>query len=74
MSEHNREIDRLLTVGEVAELLRCSKSSLDKWRLAGDGPRFVRVGSRIRYRTSAIADFIERRTHSSTSEVSVSTA
>jgi predicted DNA-binding transcriptional regulator AlpA len=70
MSMTSEPVDRLLKVEEVAEILRCSKSSLDKWRLAGDGPRFVRVGRRIRYRTSAIADFIDRGTASSTSGVS----
>jgi predicted DNA-binding transcriptional regulator AlpA len=62
------EVDRLLTVREVAEFLRCSKSSLDKWRLTGDGPRFVCVGSRVRYRASEVIAFIERQTRASTSE------
>jgi predicted DNA-binding transcriptional regulator AlpA len=62
-----READRLLTVREVAEFLRCSKSSLDKWRLTGDGPRFVCVGSRVRYRASDVVAFIERQTRASTS-------
>ena len=50
------EVDPLLTVREAAALLRCSVHSLNKWRLTGGGPRFVRVGSRVRYRQSAIAD------------------
>src|SRR5215831_17018568 len=43
------EVDPLLTVHETAALLRCSVHSLNKWRLTGSGPRFVRVGSRVRY-------------------------
>ena len=62
------EIDPLLTVRETAALLRCSVHSLNKWRLTGSGPRFVRVGSRVRYRRSAIADFIEKSTRVSTSD------
>ena len=61
-------IDPLLTVCETAEILRCSVHSLNKWRLTGNGPRFVRVGSRVRYRLSAIADFIENSTRASTSD------
>ena len=61
-------IDPLLTVCETAEILRCSVHSLNKWRLTGNGPRFVRVGSRVRYRRSAIADFIENSTRASTSD------
>jgi len=56
-----------LTVTEVAQLLRCSASSLNKWRLIGRGPRFVRVGSRIRYRPADIAAFVAEQTRASTS-------
>jgi len=62
------EVDPLLTVHETAALLRCSVHSLNKWRLTGSGPRFVRVGSRVRYPRSAIADFIEKSTRVSTSD------
>jgi len=62
------ELDPLLTVHETAALLRCSVHSLNKWRLTGSGPRFVRVGSRVRYPRSAIADFIEKSTRVSTSD------
>jgi excisionase family DNA binding protein len=67
MSEHNKEIDHLLTVGEAAELLNCSASSLNKWRVTGHGPRFTYIGNRIRYRTSELAAYINRRTRASTS-------
>ena len=60
-------ISDLLTTPETAEVLRCSKSSLDKWRLKGLGPKFVRVGSRIRYRASDVAEFVAAQTRSSTS-------
>jgi predicted DNA-binding transcriptional regulator AlpA len=57
----------LLTVQEVARLLRCSVSSLNKWRLTGQGPRFVRVGSRVRYRPTDIAAYVADQTRASTS-------
>ena len=60
-------IDPLLTVRETARLLRCSVSSLNKWRLTGDGPRFVYVGSRVRYRPSDIAAYVANQTRVSTS-------
>ena len=62
------EVDPLLTVHETAALLRCSVHSLNKWRLTGSGPRFVRVGSRVRYPRSALADFIKKSTRVSTSD------
>lgn len=56
-----------LKVDEVAALLRCSVSSLNKWRLNGGGPAFVRVGTRVRYRPADIATFVAERTRTSTS-------
>ena len=63
-------IGHLLTVQEAAGVLRCSVSSLNKWRLTGSGPPFVRVGSRVRYRTSDLNTYIAGRTVTSTSEKS----
>jgi hypothetical protein len=61
-------LDQLLTVNEAAEILRCSKASLDKWRLNGAGPAFIYVGRRVRYARTALADFIVRSTRRSTSD------
>ena len=49
----------LMTVQEVAAILRCSVSSLNKWRLTGLGPKFVRVGARVRYQPRDVATFIK---------------
>jgi Helix-turn-helix domain len=67
-------LDQLLTVQEVAALLRCSVSSLNKWRLTGIGPRFVYVGSRVRYRGADVATFIRECTRTSTSQQEASPA
>ena len=66
-AEPRPTLGAFLTVPEVAALLRCSKSSLDKWRLNGAGPKFVKVGSRIRYRAVDVAEFVAAQTRSSTS-------
>ena len=59
--------DHLLTVGEAADLLKISKSSLDKWRTWGRGPRFIKVERRVRYRPADLAAYIANQTRSSTS-------
>ena len=59
---------QLLTVEETADFLRCSISILNKWRVAGAGPPFVRIGTRVRYRLSDLTAFIKTRTRTSTSE------
>jgi excisionase family DNA binding protein len=64
----NGALEPLVTVNEAAEILRCSRHSLNRWRLVGGGPRFVRVGRRVRYRRTDLAAFIAASTRISTSD------
>lgn len=52
----------LLTEGETALALRMARSTLMSWRSRGEGPAFVKAGSRVFYTPQAIADWIEHRT------------
>ena len=60
--------DALLTPPDAAKLLRVSPSWLAKARLAGDGPRFVKIGRSVRYPEGYLREYIRMRTRSSTSE------
>ncbi len=40
----------IFTVSEVARWARVSESYLNKARMTGHGPRFIKVGRAIRYR------------------------
>ena len=53
----------LLTTEEVAALLRVKKNTIEKWRLRGRGPRFLKFGSegasgRVRYTREAIDEYV----------------
>jgi hypothetical protein len=61
-------LEPLLTVNEAAAILRCSTHSLNRWRLTGDGPKFIYVGRRVRYRRADLAAFIAASTRNSTSD------
>jgi predicted DNA-binding transcriptional regulator AlpA len=65
----NRPINtsRKLRVREVAELLRVSKSWLDKKRLSGGGPPFLKFGRRVVYDVDDLEDWAvsNRRRHTS---------
>jgi hypothetical protein len=61
-------LDQLHTVKEAAEFLRCSTFSLNKWRLTREGPKFIYVGRRVRYRAADLASFIAKSTRLSTSD------
>jgi len=61
-----------LTCLEASELLRISPRTLEKMRVEGSGPRYLKAGggkrSRVLYRESDIADWLEEHVHHSTSE------
>jgi predicted DNA-binding transcriptional regulator AlpA len=59
-------IDPLLHPEEVAKLLGVSLSWLAKSRLAGTGPRFVKIGRAVRYLESAVLEFVKANTRTST--------
>jgi predicted DNA-binding transcriptional regulator AlpA len=59
----------LLTQREVATLLKLSERTLERWRVAGTGPKFGRYGRSIRYRLTEIEAFIASRIVRSTSEL-----
>ena len=59
----------LLTQREAASVLRLSERTLERWRVAGIGPRFVRLGRRsIRYRQQNVDAYVAARVVASTSE------
>lgn len=49
----------LVTETEAARALGLSVKTLRRWRWAGKGPAYHKIGAAVRYRTSALADFIE---------------
>lgn len=57
-----------LTQGEAAALLRLSGRTLERHRVSGTGPVFVRLGRRIVYRPGDLMTWAEAHTYRSTSE------
>jgi excisionase family DNA binding protein len=61
--------ERLLTTPEAASHLRVSKSYVDKLRVYGGGPKFLRFGRRkILYRKSDLDAWTAQHSFGSTSE------
>ena len=58
----------------AAAFLQCSDWTLAEWRCKGIGPRYAKIGNRVRYTPAALAEWIESRTVSSTSEHSMKQA
>ncbi len=56
-----------LTPNQAAEYLGLSTSTLAKMRHRGDGPRFFKVGNRVRYSVTDLDAFMETAAATSTS-------
>jgi len=60
---------RLLTQVEAAKILRLSERTLERLRVSGAGPSFVKAGRPVRYREIDIERWIADRVVSSTSAI-----
>jgi excisionase family DNA binding protein len=65
---------RLLTQSDAAKLLRLSERTLERLRLQGGGPPFVKAGRSVRYRESDLDAWIAARVVSNTSEIGANDA
>jgi excisionase family DNA binding protein len=58
----------LLTVKEAADYLRCGVSTLNKLRVTGGGPRYVKFGGKVLYDQRDLDKWIEDHKRNSTSD------
>jgi predicted DNA-binding transcriptional regulator AlpA len=56
-----RDMPELLTIDEASDRLRVPVATLYYWRTRGEGPVSARLGRRVVYRASDLADFINQR-------------
>lgn len=68
----NDERSPLLTALEAAGYLRLAPRTLERHRVAGTGPRFVKAGKRVLYHLNHLDEWIEARSFASTSEAGAS--
>ena len=60
--------DQLLTTDQAAERLGVSPNHLEKLRVIGGGPGFVKLGRAVRYEPTALQDWVASCRRRSTSE------
>jgi len=59
----------LLTVEEAAARLKISKHTLNRWRVTGEGPPFLKYGPRlVRYTEGMLEEWAQEHRFASTSE------
>jgi hypothetical protein len=66
--DHKERSQALMDETRAAQLLDLRVKTLRRWRWAGKGPRFVKLGSAVRYRPSDLDEFIAAGQRTSTSD------
>jgi excisionase family DNA binding protein len=62
-------MDSLLSQKQAARVLGLSVRTLERYRVAGTGPRWARLGKLVRYRNSDLTEWVESNLRHSTSEM-----
>jgi excisionase family DNA binding protein len=52
----------LMTEKEAAAYLKLSANTLPSWRCRGQGPAYIKLGRSVRYRKSALDQYLEEQT------------
>ena len=61
-------INDILKTAEAADYTRFAVATLERLRLQGNGPRFIKAGKSVRYRKADLDAWLESRLVRSTSE------
>lgn len=64
--------DSLLDTAELARRLEVKPQTIRTWRLRGEGPTFIKLGSalgRCRYSAHVVEEWLKDREHRATSEL-----
>ena len=62
------DTDHLLTEIEVAKILSLKVSTLRRWRWAGTGIKFLKIGAAVRYHPQELKVYLAERVRTSTSD------
>jgi predicted DNA-binding transcriptional regulator AlpA len=63
-----QEIEHLLNEYQAAAFLNLAVPTLRRWRWAGRGPRFVKIGAAVRYEPAELEAYIAAGRRRSTSD------
>jgi excisionase family DNA binding protein len=58
----------LLTQSDAAKYLHCSTRTLERLRVSGDGPCYVKLGHLVRYRLADLEAWVAAHLRSNTSQ------
>jgi hypothetical protein len=67
MSKNKKHHGGYFTPKMLAYRWNISVDTLQRWRIANDGPRYVKVGGRVKYKIADIIKYEKSRTYYGTS-------
>jgi len=59
MGTNSNAMKSLLNEHDVARLIALSVASLRRWRILGQGPKFLKIGAAVRYREEDVLDWLD---------------
>jgi hypothetical protein len=62
------QANEYLDTSDAAATLRLSQSTLNKWRLTGGGPKYLKLGRRVLYSRDTLNAWAKGRERASTSD------
>lgn len=62
------ETNALRTTDEAAARLRANPRTMERWRVDGYGPRFIKIGLKVFYRDSDLDAWLESQVRSHTKQ------
>ena len=69
MDEAAADVPRLLTPKLVADMLGLTERTLERWRITGEGPRYVKLSrSTVRYLPDDVSAFVEASLRANTAQ------
>ena len=57
----NQQLQSLLNEHDVARVTGLSIASVRRWRVLGQGPRYLKIGASVRYRPEDVQAFLDTR-------------
>jgi predicted DNA-binding transcriptional regulator AlpA len=61
MTDVNNTLKALLNERDVARITGLSVASVRRWRLLRQGPKYLKIGSAVRYKSEDISAWLESR-------------
>jgi predicted DNA-binding transcriptional regulator AlpA len=61
MTPANKTLESLLNEFDVARITGLSVASVRRWRLLRQGPKYLKIGSAVRYRSDDLAAWLQSR-------------